>query len=89
VKCRFLVGMDIPLPLPGHATEFGLSCIPFGLVLIRIVFGLEDDCPSSGKDTAMQVELIGFEEEATKDWQHGQVLSIGKVHDAGRWRHLA
>jgi len=37
----------------------------------------------------MEVELIGFEEEAAKDWQDSQVLSIGQMYDIWSGRHRA
>jgi hypothetical protein len=68
VEGRALEGMDVPLPLLWHAAELCISCIPFSFVVVGVVLGLEDDCPPSRKDTAVEVEFIGFEEEAAEDW---------------------
>lgn len=71
-----------------HATEFDISRICVGLVLVRVVFGLDDDSPTSREDTAVDIELVRFEEVASKDWDDSQILPIGKMYDTGSRRHL-
>jgi hypothetical protein len=71
VECRALEGVDMALPLPWHAAEFIVPAVSLGFVLVGVVFGLQDDSPSCGKDTAVDVELIRFEKEAAEDWQDG------------------
>jgi hypothetical protein len=35
----------------------------------------------------MDIELVGFEEVASKNWYDSQILAIGKMHDTGSRRH--
>ena len=58
-------------------------------MLVGVVFGLEYYSPSCRKDAAVDVEFIGFEEEAAEDWQDRQVLPIRQVHDVWSGRHPA
>lgn len=55
---RSLEGMYMFFPLLRHAAELTVSCISFGFVLVREIFGLENDSPSCGEDIAVEAELI-------------------------------
>lgn len=70
-----------------HTTEFNTPRVWLRLVFVVVVFGLDDDGPACREDTAVDIELVRFEEVASKDWDNRQVLPIGKMHDTGSRRH--
>lgn len=47
------------------------------LVIIIVVFGVENDGPSCWKDGVICREIVGFEEHAAEYWRHGKDLSVG------------
>lgn len=57
------------------------------VVLVAVVFGLDNHSPSGGEDIVVKIELHGLEEEAAEDGNDSQVLSIGKMHETGSWGH--
>ena len=65
-----------------HATEFNLFRVRIPLMLVRVVFELDDDGPAGRENTAMDVELIGFEEIAPEDGDNSQVLAIWQMYNA-------
>lgn len=68
-----------------HALEFDIFRILD--VLVGVVFRLDDYSPTRWEDAVMNVQLVGFEEEAAKNGQDSQALPIRKMHDAWCWCH--
>ena len=57
-----------------------------GAVIVSVaVSGLEDNGPAGGEDGVVDVEVVRFEGEASKDGRYGNGLPIGKVNHT--WRH--
>jgi len=56
-------------------------------MFVGVVFRLEVNGPPGGEDAGMDIEVIGFEEEAAEDGSDGQVLPIGEVYDTVGVRH--
>lgn len=82
-----LVGMYILLFLPRwHPFQLNFSLCCLGM-RIGVVNGLNDHSPTCREDTAVNIEFIGFEEEATKYWCHSQILAIGKMYNSWRGCH--
>lgn len=82
--------MDVVVFFFRHTTKFDMPFVCMGgvVVFVGVVFGLDDDSPASRKDAVMEIELIRFEEVATKYWYDSQVLSIRKMHDGWRRGHV-
>jgi hypothetical protein len=77
--------VDVTVLLFWHATEFNLF-VHIPLMFVRVVFGLDDDGPAGRENTAMDVELFGFEEIAPEDGDNSQVLAIWQVYNVWtRW----
>ena len=54
-----------------HTCELDMVGIGMERVLVRVVFGLDNDSPSRRKDAVVDIEFIGFEEEAPEYWNDG------------------
>lgn len=55
-----------------HTCELDMvSIVVVERVLVRVVFGLDNDCPPGRKDAVVDIEFIGFEEEAPEYWNDG------------------
>ena len=66
----------MPFLLLWHTRELDL-CRILLIMVIRVVFGLDDNSPTCWKDIRVYVELIGLEEIAAKNRGYGQILPIG------------
>lgn len=54
-------------------------------MILRFIFGLQNDGPSRWENGMMNIQLICFEEEAAKDSGHSEGLTIRQVHKI--WCH--
>lgn len=56
-------------------------------MLVRVFFGLNNNGPAGRENTAVNVELIGFEEVAPEDGHNSQVLAIWQMYNVRTWWH--
>lgn len=61
------------------AMIFCVSRVAMLLMLVLIVFRLQDNSPAGREATPVHIELISFEEEPTKDRQDCQVMTVRQV----------
>jgi hypothetical protein len=80
--------MYVAVPLSWRIAGLTLLCIYMRKVVLIVVFGLYNDGPASREDAAVHAELVGFEEEAAKDWNDSQILAIGEMHDGRCGSHV-
>ena len=72
-----------------HAPELGIFRICVENMVVRVIFRLQDNSPSCWEDTAVNVQLVRLEEVTTENWDHGQILSIWKMHNIWRRCHYS
>ena len=71
------------------ATKLNMAFVCMGVVvLIGIIFRLDDDRPACGEYTTMRIEILRFEEVATEYRIDGQVLPIWQTYDDWRWPYV-
>jgi hypothetical protein len=85
MQCRFPEGVDVVFLFSWHTTELHIL-LPI-IVLVTVVFRLNDDSPSGGEDILVDIQFDGFEEVAAKDRLDGQILTIGQMQDTRSRSH--